>query len=924
MNLKWYEELKNKSKTEKLNLVLDFYYNGKHNKALYILKNMLKDEPYDLDVLFNLANIYYRKKNWKKLKKVALKYYKKDKNNWAINDMLADLWLVEGDFDKAILSLEAALKNAPSEYLKNLKEKLEIFKYKIKNAKNKKKIAFICLDGLDNFIDDIIVALSDEYWSRKFVISDKLEIYKAIDWGDIIWFEWANNVAILGSNFEGLSNKPAIIRLHSYEALGDYPKKINWKNIDKLIFVSEHIKDILKIHIPNIENIVDIDIINNGINLENTKFSEKNKGFNIGVVANISHKKNPSMMLQIIKKLVEIDSKYKLHIAGEHLELRYMIYFQHMIKEMGLENNIIFYGFIEDINEWLEDKNYILSTSIHEGHPLNIIESMAMGIKPVIHNYFGSKKQWPNELIFNTIDEAVDIILEEDYDSRKYRTFVEKNYDFKKEILRIKNLINTLNKERKNIKVIQKKLISRPDYLKNNEYLLNYYLNKNEIEKYIKLVEYLLINGKLELKNKIDYFLRNLYYRMESYSRFEYLSEEPFKYLENIGWEYFDKFYKVYFNNTKTKNNDKDKIHFLYILNGLDYFQILFRFVFESIVNSPRENIEYHVLSLLDEKSFNNADFARKILEKHKIDYFIPEPTEKMEYRLKQYYEYISKINPDIAFFHSFYFSPYGILIYPLLKQTAKLIGRHITQDIEPYFDKKLDFVYTGLNEPNIPTKNIFFRLPPVDSNIINKNLDIKKQLKIPRKNKVIISIGRPIKYKNKKYWEVIKKLADEIEDITFVFFGPKYDNYFKELIPKSYIESGKIALLGPDLNARSYLKSCDYYINSAPNGGGISFNEAYYAELPIITFIKDLDPRKKTIETRVNYLPAMFYHDAFKIFPHLGDYHGFYEFAKRIIMDEEFKNFIQSKRKIDKNYLEYKNFVQEFEDYILKLLRLK
>jgi glycosyltransferase involved in cell wall biosynthesis len=48
------------------------------------------------------------------------------------------------------------------------------------------------------------------------------------------------------------------------------------------------------------------------------------------------------MMLQIIKKLVEKDKRYKLHIAGDFQELRYQIYLKHMVKEMNLENNVIF------------------------------------------------------------------------------------------------------------------------------------------------------------------------------------------------------------------------------------------------------------------------------------------------------------------------------------------------------------------------------------------------------------------------------------------------------------------------------------------------------------------------------------------------------------------------------------------------------
>lgn len=896
------------------------YYNIKEtNKAISVLKEVLKLNPNNLDALFNLSTIYYNEKNWNKLKDTAIRYYEKDPNNWAINDMLSDLWLFEGHFDKAISFLEKAFNNAPRGSESYFKNKINSFKNKLENAKKLPKLSFICAKGLDSFINDIIENLSDEYWVRKFIVTKNEEIYHAIDWADIVWLEWANEVAIVGSNYQGLLEKPAIIRLHSYESLAYYPIKINWNNIDNLILVADHIKDIIKSYIPNIENLVDIEIIPNGVKVDKLQFTKRKKGYNIAWVAHISHKKNPPMMLQIIKKLVKKDKRYKLHIAGDFQELRYQIYLKHMVKEMNLENNVIFYGWIDNINEWWKDKNYLLSTSIHEGHPYNIMEGMAKGIKPIIHNYFGSKNQWPNELIFNTVDEAVDLILDNDYNSIKYRKFIEQNYSFKIMINKIKKIIYSLSKQKNNINSMLNLAYKNPDNLKNNEYILNYYIEKKEIKKFIEFIEYLLINGKLELKQKVNYFLRNLYYKFDSYNRFEYLSDKPFKYLEKEGEKYLSKYYNKYFIQNKKKDG---KIHFLYVLNGLDYFQILFRFVFESIINSQNENIEYHILSLLDENSFRNAEYAKNILKKHNIDFFIPKPSNNMEDVINQYYEYISKVNPDISFYHSFYFAPYGILIYPLLRKISKLIGRHITQDIEPYFDNNIDFVYTGLNDKNIFTKNIFLKLPPVNTELINKKRNIKKDYNIPQKNKVVISIGRDVKYYNKNYWNVVKKLSDDMKNITFVFFGPRYVGYFKEFIPQEYINNKKILLLGADLNARAYLKSCNYYINSAPNGGGISFNEAYYANLPIITFVKDYDYTKKNIENRVNTLPIMFYKDALKIFPKLGDYEGLYEFAKKIILDEEFKNFVQSKRKIENRELEYKTFVREFEEYVIKLLK--
>jgi hypothetical protein len=92
---------------------------------------------------------------------------------------------------------------------------------------------------------------------------------------------------------------------------------------------------------------------------------------------------------------------------------------------MQLEENVILYGWVDDVNAFLEDKNYILSTSLHEGHPYNLIEAMARGIKPVIYNFYNASELFEEKFLFNTTDEAVQKILDDEYDSEYYRHYIE-------------------------------------------------------------------------------------------------------------------------------------------------------------------------------------------------------------------------------------------------------------------------------------------------------------------------------------------------------------------------------------------------------------------------------------------------------------------------------------------------------------------
>jgi len=308
-----------------------------------------------------------------------------------------------------------------------------------------KKISVICLSGLDNFIDPIITGLSDDYMVRKFIVKSEQDIFNAIDWGSIIWLEWLNQSAIIGTNYKGIKGKKVLVRLHSYEIFSDMPKQINWAVVDRLIFVAPHIRDILNKLSPGVIDGVKTKVVYNGLDLDKIPFKERQAGFNIAWVGYINYKKNPPMALQVMKKLVDIDKRYTLHVAGSFQDLRYKIYLEYMIKEMGLQDNVKFYGWVDDMEKFWKDKNYLLHTSLQEGHSYAIMEGMCRGIKPVIHNFRGAKGLYQNFDIFNTIDEAVDIIKYQDYYSGAYRNWVIRNgWTLKNQLKQIKRIIKEI------------------------------------------------------------------------------------------------------------------------------------------------------------------------------------------------------------------------------------------------------------------------------------------------------------------------------------------------------------------------------------------------------------------------------------------------------------------------------------------------
>lgn len=314
----------------------------------------------------------------------------------------------------------------------------------ISQNNHKQKVVFFS-KGDDNFITDIIKNFSSEYETMKVTIKTSAnysQIDKWMEWADICWFEWCDDLIIYGSNLELAKQKKIICRLHSYEAFTYYPSRVNWNNVSKLIFVSNDIQSYVLGHYKiNKDKTI---VIPNGVNLSKWTFKERDSGFNVAYVGYINYKKGPMLLLHTIKAIFEKDNRYKFYIAGQFQDTRYWLYFEQMVKEFGIQNNYFFQGWQQDLDKWLEDKNYILCTSVLESQNMSVMQAMAKGIKPIVHNFVGAKGVYDNKFLWNTIEEAVSMITSGSYNSSEYKKFIEDNYSLEKQNYSTNNMIYEL------------------------------------------------------------------------------------------------------------------------------------------------------------------------------------------------------------------------------------------------------------------------------------------------------------------------------------------------------------------------------------------------------------------------------------------------------------------------------------------------
>lgn len=101
--------------------------------------------------------------------------------------------------------------------------------------------------------------------------------------------------------------------------------------------------------------------------------------FILTYIGRLAKDKNQTFMIKVMKDLVKINKNFKLLLVG----LGNKNLYQKLINKYNLNDNVFLLGFREDINDIINLSDIIVSSSLHEGLPRNIMEGMACG-KPVI------------------------------------------------------------------------------------------------------------------------------------------------------------------------------------------------------------------------------------------------------------------------------------------------------------------------------------------------------------------------------------------------------------------------------------------------------------------------------------------------------------------------------------------------------------
>uniref|UniRef100_A0A6M3LAL1 Putative glycosyltransferase n=1 Tax=viral metagenome TaxID=1070528 RepID=A0A6M3LAL1_9ZZZZ len=310
-------------------------------------------------------------------------------------------------------------------------------------SNNFKEMAVLCKEN-DVFVNPIIDYLRQSYGDSVRVYKQgdcsMDELFELLSKVDLAWLEWCSDWS--GAITAGDKYCKLMMRLHSYEAFNMSHKNqgvvqnVNWNQIDDLIVVNPSVIEVMNIirnhfysdakmsnqpiNIDSIRPTIDptkINFIPIGVDTKKFRIANgKPKTKKIAWVGYINYKKNFQLALYAFMELLKKDPEYEFHIAGLFQDPRDRIYFDWLTRDMPKNFDkdacIFYHGWVDPshLNEWLEDKTYIISSSLFEAAHTGIAESMSSGLIPLIHHWFGADNVYPKEFFWNDISQFIELV----------------------------------------------------------------------------------------------------------------------------------------------------------------------------------------------------------------------------------------------------------------------------------------------------------------------------------------------------------------------------------------------------------------------------------------------------------------------------------------------------------------------------------
>ncbi len=251
---------------------------------------------------------------------------------------------------------------------------------------------------------------------------------------DAVWAEWCNEDAFAAAA-SGVCKK-LIVRVRGFDVWNPI-ERLQRENVDAFVCESPFVQDLLVKEHPAVTWKSLPLVLPSGIDVGAAPFRERKHGPVVALVARAIADKGYQLAFEWARQRPDVN----LHVAcalGNTLQsTRLMRYLQHT-----KPHNVTIYPAVDTV-KWLDEigANYLLSASVWETLGYTIVEAMALGIKPFIHDTPGAELNWGPGHLWRSFGDLNRVESTGSYNSHAYRWVVEDQFDAAKRSPRFAELV---------------------------------------------------------------------------------------------------------------------------------------------------------------------------------------------------------------------------------------------------------------------------------------------------------------------------------------------------------------------------------------------------------------------------------------------------------------------------------------------------
>lgn len=255
-----------------------------------------------------------------------------------------------------------------------------------------------------------------------------------VEWADVVFVDWCTVAAVFMTLLDPRDTR-IVVRLHSVEAFTLWPQLVDFSRVDDLVFVSEHLKDLVVATVPALSRGDGPALHVLPLALDLQRFVRPKRvgahaggsgagdpRFTLGLIGWSAVAKDPLWALEVVRQLRRHDQRYRLLLFGSDFvdsasaaAREYGTRLHPTLEELERDGAVERRGHTDDVPAALQEIGVILSSSVREGCHTAVMEGAASGAVPVVRDwpYFAGKPNGPRTLyppswVVNTPDEAVE------------------------------------------------------------------------------------------------------------------------------------------------------------------------------------------------------------------------------------------------------------------------------------------------------------------------------------------------------------------------------------------------------------------------------------------------------------------------------------------------------------------------------------